>query len=57
VTAASEAIAEATRLPAVRMALVGWFAALSLLLAAIGVYGLVAQGIARRLREIGIRRP
>ena len=37
------------------MALVGWFAAASLVLAAIGVYGLVVQSVARRLREIGIR--
>ena len=54
VSTASTAIAGATKLPAFRMALVGWFAAASLLLAAIGVYGLVVQSVARRLREIGI---
>jgi ABC-type antimicrobial peptide transport system permease subunit len=37
------------------MALLGWFAVVSLALAAIGVYGLVVQSIARRMREIGIR--
>jgi predicted permease len=55
VAAGSSAIADATRLPAFRMALLGWFAVASLVLAAIGVYGLVVQSIARRLREIGIR--
>ena len=52
---AAESIAQATRQPALRMRLVSAFAAASLALAAIGVYGLVAQAIARRLREIGIR--
>jgi predicted permease len=52
---ASTAIAGATKQPAFRMALLGWFAAASLALAAIGVYGLVVQSVARRLREIGIR--
>ena len=37
------------------MWLLGWFAVVSLVLAAIGVYGSVSQGIARRTREIGIR--
>jgi ABC-type antimicrobial peptide transport system permease subunit len=37
------------------MRLLTAFAIASLLLAAIGAYGLVSQGIAQRMREIGIR--
>jgi predicted permease len=48
-------VADATRQPAFRVMLLSWFAVTSLLLAAIGVYGLVAQAIQQRLRDIAIR--
>ncbi len=51
----SDLVAEATRLPAFRMRLLFSFAGLSLLLTAIGVYGLVSQAATQRVREIAIR--
>jgi predicted permease len=51
----SEAVASATRQPTVRMNLLLWFCGISLLLAAIGVYGLVTQAVTERVHEIAIR--
>src|SRR6185295_17031928 len=51
----AEMVREATRQPAFRMTLLFWFAALSSLLAAIGMYGLVSQSVTQRLREIAVR--
>jgi len=51
----SAMVREATRQPAFRMTLLLGFASISLFLAAIGVYGLVAQAVAQRRREVAVR--
>jgi predicted permease len=51
----SDMVQEATRQPTFRMTLLFGFAAISLFLAAIGVYGLVAQAVTQRRREVAIR--
>ena len=53
--ATSEIVDEATRQPAFRMTLLLGFAAISLLLATMGVYALVAQAVTHRRREVAIR--
>ena len=51
----SDAIGIATRQPALRMRLLFSFSIASLVLAAIGVYGIVSQAVAYRVREVAIR--
>jgi predicted permease len=55
VTTTASQVAEATRQPRLRMTLLGWFGGASLILAGIGVYGVVAQIVAARRREFGVR--
>ena len=51
----TDAIGVATRQPALRMTLLFGFSMASLFLAAIGMYGVVSQAVAYRLREVAIR--
>jgi putative ABC transport system permease protein len=55
VTTMQKAVRQATAGPRFTALLLGVFAAVAVAMACVGLYGLVAAGVARRTREIGVR--